>query len=74
MPTVDDLKPGQFYTFEMAFQPTFWRLLAGHQLGILIYATDMDYTIRGNQEITYTVDLDNSTLTLPLLATDAGTN
>ncbi|WP_235807167.1 Xaa-Pro dipeptidyl-peptidase [Lentilactobacillus farraginis] len=71
---VDDLKPGQFYTFEMAFQPTFWRLLAGHQLGILIYATDMDYTIRGNQEITYTVDLDNSTLTLPLLATDAGTN
>lgn len=32
----DDLKAGQYYNFEMAFQPTFWRLLKGHQLGIII--------------------------------------
>ncbi len=53
----DESKAGQYYNFEMAFQPTFWRLLKGHQLGIIIYATDMDYTIRGNQNITYSVDL-----------------
>lgn len=68
---VDDLKPGQFYSFELAFQPTFWRLLAGHQLGIVIYATDMNYTIRGNQSINYTVNLDDSTLTLPLFGANA---
>ncbi|MBZ2200447.1 Xaa-Pro dipeptidyl-peptidase [Lentilactobacillus hilgardii] len=68
---VDDLKPGQYYTVELAFQPTFWRLLAGHQLGIIIYATDMDYTIRGNQDITYTIALDESKLEIPFLPSDA---
>ncbi|MFT8744605.1 MAG: CocE/NonD family hydrolase C-terminal non-catalytic domain-containing protein, partial [Lentilactobacillus hilgardii] len=60
-----------YYTVELAFQPTFWRLLAGHQLGIIIYATDMDYTIRGNQDITYTVALDESKLEIPFLSSDA---
>ncbi|MBU9789642.1 Xaa-Pro dipeptidyl-peptidase [Lentilactobacillus sp. G22-6] len=63
----DELLPKQLYTFEMAFQPTFWRLLAGHQLGLIIYATDMNYTIRGNQDITYTIDLAASNIELPYL-------
>lgn len=66
----DDLKPGQYYNFTMAFQPTFWRLLKGHQLGIIIYATDMDYTIRSNQDISYTFDLGASKIELPLLPFD----
>lgn len=66
----DDLKPGQYYNFTMAFQPTFWRLLKGHQLGLIIYATDMDYTIRSNQDISYTVDLGASKIELPLLTAD----
>lgn len=66
----DDLKPGQYYNFTMAFQPTFWRLLKGHQLGLIIYATDMDYTIRSNQDISYTVDLGASKIKLPLLTAD----
>lgn len=66
----DDLKPGQYYNFTMAFQPTFWRLLKGHQLGLIIYATDMDYTIRSNQDISYTVDLSASKIELPLLTAD----
>ncbi len=64
---VNELLPNQFYPVTIAFQPTFWRLLAGHQLGLIIYATDMDYTIRGNQDITYTLDLGRSTLELPVL-------
>lgn len=63
----DDVQPGQAYSFDLAFQPTFWRLLAGHQLGIVIYATDMDYTIRGNQDITYTLNLNDSKIDLPVL-------
>ncbi|MFT8907745.1 MAG: Xaa-Pro dipeptidyl-peptidase [Lentilactobacillus diolivorans] len=63
----DDVQPGQAYSFDLAFQPTFWRLLAGHQLGIMIYATDMDYTIRGNQDITYTLNLNDSKIDLPVL-------
>lgn len=66
----DDLKPGQYYNLTMAFQPTFWRLLKGHQLGLIIYATDMDYTIRSNQDISYTVDLGASKIELPLLTPD----
>ncbi|GBG94451.1 Xaa-Pro dipeptidyl-peptidase [Ligilactobacillus salitolerans] len=67
---VNELKPGEFYNLTLDFQPTFWRLLAGHQLGLVIYATDMDYTIRGNQEITYTIDLAKSSLSLPVLAAE----
>lgn len=66
----DDLKPGQYSNFTIAFQPTFWRLLKGHQLGLIIYATDMDYTIRSNQDISYTVDLSASKIELPLLTAD----
>lgn len=68
---VDNVSPDQFYTFDLDFQPTFWRLLAGHQLSIVIYGTDMDYTIRGNQAITYHVDLANSSISLPILRTDS---
>ena len=66
----DDLRPGQYYNFTMAFQPTFWHLLKGHQLGLIIYATDMDYTIRSNQDISYAVDLGASKIDLPLLSAD----
>lgn len=64
---VDELKAMTFYPLDFPFQPTLWRLLKGHQLGIVIYASDMEYTVHGNQDVYYTVDLNQSHLNIPKL-------
>ncbi|MDN3954458.1 Xaa-Pro dipeptidyl-peptidase [Sporolactobacillus laevolacticus] len=58
----DELKPDQFYEIDIDLQPTFHRLAAGHQLGLVIYATDFGMTVRGNQELRYSIDLGGSHL------------
>lgn len=62
---VDDLQAGQFVTLDFALQPIFHQLAKGHQLGLLIYATDFAFTLRGNEEIKYQVKLNNAKLTIP---------
>ncbi|KRN99242.1 Xaa-Pro dipeptidyl-peptidase [Companilactobacillus kimchiensis] len=63
---VDELKPNVFYNINVELQPTFYKLLQGHQLGLIVYATDFGMTVRGNQNIKYTVQLDNSSLLVPV--------
>ncbi|MBA1395070.1 Xaa-Pro dipeptidyl-peptidase, partial [Lactobacillus sp. XV13L] len=58
--------PGEFYEVNLTLQPTHYRLLPGHQLGLIIYATDFAMTIRGNQAITYQIDCTHSQLILPI--------
>lgn len=65
---VDELKPNVFYDLSVTLQPTHHRLLAGHQLGLVIYATDFGMTVRGNQDLQYSIQLDTATLTVPTLA------
>ncbi|NLR32646.1 Xaa-Pro dipeptidyl-peptidase [Levilactobacillus tujiorum] len=64
---VDELKPNQFYDLSVTLQPTHYRLLAGHQLGLVVYATDFGMTVRGNQDLQYSVQLGASTLTIPFV-------
>lgn len=61
----DDLKINQFVDLQLSLQPIFHRLALGHQLGILIFATDFAMTQRGNEAITYQVDLSGCRLTIP---------
>lgn len=61
----DELKPNVFYDLSVTLQPTHYRLLAGHQLGLVIYATDFGMTVRGNQDLQYSIQLDTATLDLP---------
>ncbi|PMD68369.1 Xaa-Pro dipeptidyl-peptidase [Companilactobacillus nuruki] len=63
---VDELKPDVFYDINVELQPTFYKLLKGHQLGLIIYATDFGMTVRGNQNITYTVQTRDSSLLIPI--------
>jgi len=63
---VDDLKPNVFYNISVELQPTFYKLLKGHKLGLVVYATDFGMTVRGNQNIKYTVQLDDSSVIVPL--------
>ncbi|WP_203649981.1 Xaa-Pro dipeptidyl-peptidase [Secundilactobacillus yichangensis] len=64
---VDTVQPGQTYSIKLELQPTHYRLAADHQLGLNVYATDFGMTVRGNQNITYTLSLANSWLELPHL-------
>ncbi len=64
---VDALKPNQFYDLSVTLQPTHYRLLAGHQLGLVVYATDFGMTVRGNQDLQYSIQLGASALTLPFV-------
>lgn len=61
----DVLKPNQFYDVTVELQPTFHRLIAGHQLGLVVYATDFGMTIRGNQDLQYSIALDDSFVDVP---------
>jgi X-Pro dipeptidyl-peptidase len=62
---VDELKPDQFYEIDIDLQPTFHRLAIGHQLGLVIYATDFGMTVRGNQDLRYSIDLSSCHLDVP---------
>ena len=63
---VDELKPNVFYNVSVELQPTFYKLLKGHQLGLIVYATDFGMTVRGNQNIEYSVQPDDSSLIVPI--------
>ncbi|MCL1631623.1 Xaa-Pro dipeptidyl-peptidase [Sporolactobacillus sp. CPB3-1] len=62
---VNELTPNQFYPITIELEPTFHRLAAGHQLGLVVYATDFEMTVRGNQDLHYSIDLSGSHLTVP---------
>ena len=63
------IQPNVFYDFAVDLQPLFHHLLKGHQLGLVIYATDMKMTIRGNQDLQYSLNLNDIRLHVPLKKT-----
>lgn len=62
---VDELNPNTYYSLTTELQPMFYQLPAGHQLGLIIYATDFGMTVRGNQNLEYSFELENCHLNLP---------
>ncbi|AVK62044.1 Xaa-Pro dipeptidyl-peptidase [Lactobacillus sp. CBA3605] len=60
------IQPNEFYDFSLDLQPIFHHLLAKHQLGLVIYATDMKMTVRGNQDLQYSLNLNDIQLRIPL--------
>ena len=62
---VSDLKADEFYEVNFDLQPNVYKVKAGHQLAVVIYATDFDKSIRGNQDVKYTIDLSDSAVELP---------
>lgn len=67
---VNDLRPDEYVDLTLTLQPTLYQLTAGHQLGIVIYSTDFEMTVRGNQKITYTIDTKHSQLLVPVVPTE----
>ncbi|WP_461218960.1 Xaa-Pro dipeptidyl-peptidase [Lapidilactobacillus salsurivasis] len=60
----EPLTRDEYVDVNLALQPTYYHLPAGHQLGLIIYATDMGMTLRGQNDLLYTLDLTQSSLTL----------
>ncbi|MFC6181141.1 Xaa-Pro dipeptidyl-peptidase [Lactiplantibacillus daowaiensis] len=60
------LKANEFYDFAVDLQPIFHHLLTGHQIGLVVYATDMKMTVRGNQDLQYSLQLNDLSLHIPM--------
>ena len=63
--TVDELAANQFVDLSIPLQPVYHHLVAGHQLELIVFATDYLMTLRGNEPLTYTLDLAACQLTIP---------
>jgi X-Pro dipeptidyl-peptidase len=63
----EPLEPGQFYTVEFDLQPDDQVIPAGQQIGLMIFSSDKEYTLWPQPGTELTIDLDRTTLTLPVL-------
>ena len=62
---VEDIKAGEWMDIQLELQPTIYKLKEGDTLRLVLYTTDFEITIRDNTDYHLTVDLEQSTLTLP---------
>jgi X-Pro dipeptidyl-peptidase len=63
----EPLKPGQFYTMTFPLQPDDQVLLPGQQLGLMIFSSDSGFTLHPAPGAQLTVDLDGTSVTLPIV-------
>jgi X-Pro dipeptidyl-peptidase len=63
----EPLVPGKFYDLTFDLQPDDQVLPAGQQIGLMIFSSDKDFTLHPNPGTQLTVDLDATSLTLPVL-------
>jgi len=61
------LKPGEFVEVTFNLMPDDQIIRKGQQIGLMIFSTDREYTIWPNPGTELTVDLDGTTLTLPIV-------
>lgn len=61
------LKPGKVYPFDWKLQPDDYVLKAGHKLGLVVLASDYNYTIRPTAGTKITLDPEHSKLVLPVV-------
>ena len=63
----DPLKPGKFYELTFDLQPDDQIIKAGQQIGLMIFSSDRDYTLHPKPGTELTIDLDHTSLTLPIV-------
>lgn len=63
--TITPIVSNQDFTVHLDLQPMRYRLPAGHQLGLIIYATDPGMTLRTCQQTQYQINLAASQLNVP---------
>ena len=63
--TVEEIQPNKWMDFKLELQPTIYKLKEGDTLRLVLYTTDFEITIRDNTDYHLTVDLAQSTITIP---------
>ncbi|MCU9533056.1 Xaa-Pro dipeptidyl-peptidase [Streptococcus sp. CSL10205-OR2] len=65
--TVESVTPEEWMTFDFKLQPTIYRLKKGDSIRVILYTTDFEHTIRDNSDYSLSVDLAESTMTMPIV-------
>jgi X-Pro dipeptidyl-peptidase len=68
------LVPGKFYEMTFELEPDDQIIPAGKQIGLLIFSSDREFTLRPDPGTKLTVDLDGTTITLPIVGGPTGIN
>ncbi|MCC5940693.1 MAG: Xaa-Pro dipeptidyl-peptidase [Balneolaceae bacterium] len=63
----EPLVPGEFYSVTFDLQPDDQIIPAGQQIGLMIFSSDREYTLWPHPGTELTIDLDATTLTLPVV-------
>lgn len=63
----EPLKPGKFYEVSFELMPDDQIIKAGQQIGLMIFSSDKEFTLRPKPGTELTVDLDGTRLTLPVV-------
>jgi X-Pro dipeptidyl-peptidase len=61
------LKPGKFYEVTFDLQPDDQIIKAGQQIGLMIFSSDKEYTLHPKPGTELTIDLDGTSLMLPVV-------
>ena len=61
------LKVGEFYDLEFTLQPDDQIIKAGQQIGLVIFSSDKEFTLWPDPGTELTVDLDGTSITLPIV-------
>lgn len=67
----EPLKPGQFYDVEFALEPDDQVIAKDRRIALMVFASDRDFTLWPKPGTEITVDLDGSSLTLPVVGGSA---
>ena len=62
---VEDITADEWMEIQFALQPTIYKLKKGDTLRLVLYTTDFEITVRDNTDYHLTVDLTQSSITIP---------
>ena len=65
---VDPITPGTEYTFTFEMEPMDYTLKAGHQLGLIIYSTDAQFSMRPLTITNFDVNTAQTTVEIPIVS------
>jgi len=68
--TSEPLVPGQFYDVAFDLQPDDQIIQPGEQIGLMIFSSDRDFTLWPDPGTRLTIDLDATSITLPIVGGD----
>lgn len=63
----EPLVPGEFYTISFNLEPDDQIIPPGQQIGLMIFSSDREYTLWPEPGTELTIDLDSTSLSLPIL-------